>query len=71
MQLVGHSGAKLPLFCRDGRPSHADAIKIVHRALDQGVRFIDTADVYCANDSDKHYAERVIKEHRANPHMLN
>jgi aryl-alcohol dehydrogenase-like predicted oxidoreductase len=24
----------------------ADAIKIIHRALDEGINFVDTADVY-------------------------
>jgi len=44
------------------RPSKEDSIKIIHTAIDSGVRFIDTADVYCKNGLDLHYVEKIIKE---------
>ena len=31
----------------------ADAIRMVHRALDAGVNFVDTADVYAGNESER------------------
>lgn len=43
-----------------GRPSEAQAIGVIHRALDLGVRLIDTADSYCQDESDKHHNERLI-----------
>ncbi|HEX7666869.1 MAG TPA: aldo/keto reductase [Polyangiaceae bacterium] len=43
-----------------GRPSEADAIKLVEAALASGIDFIDTADVYCLDDKDIGHNERVI-----------
>jgi aryl-alcohol dehydrogenase-like predicted oxidoreductase len=36
-----------------GNPDHDDSIRIIHRALDAGVNFIDTADVYSAGESEE------------------
>lgn len=43
-----------------GRPSESDAIHIIHKALDAGMEFIDTADAYCLDDKDMGYCERLI-----------
>jgi pyridoxine 4-dehydrogenase len=43
-----------------GRPPEAQSIQVIHRALDLGVTFIDTADSYCQDESDKHHSERLI-----------
>lgn len=43
-----------------GRPDEEDAIKVLHRVLDMGVTFIDTADSYCIDESDKHHNEKLI-----------
>ncbi len=43
-----------------GRPSEAQSIAVIHRALELGVTLIDTADVYCLNDDDLGHNERVI-----------
>ena len=45
-----------------GRPSEEDAIKVIHAALDSGMDFIDTADVYCLDHCDIGYAERLINK---------
>lgn len=42
------------------RPPESEAIKVIHRALDLGIAFIDTADSYCRDESDKHHNERLI-----------
>jgi aryl-alcohol dehydrogenase-like predicted oxidoreductase len=42
------------------RPSEAQAIAVIHRALDLGITFIDTADSYCLDESDKHHNEKLI-----------
>ena len=35
-----------------GEPDHAAAAAIVHAALDAGINFIDTADVYSQGESE-------------------
>jgi aryl-alcohol dehydrogenase-like predicted oxidoreductase len=44
----------------DGRPDEAQSIATIHAALDAGVTFIDTADVYCHDDDDIGHNERLI-----------
>ncbi|MCI0381128.1 MAG: HAD-IIIA family hydrolase [Gemmataceae bacterium] len=46
----------------EGRPSEADAIAVIHTALDQGVRLLDTADSYAQSDADFHYGERLASQ---------
>jgi aryl-alcohol dehydrogenase-like predicted oxidoreductase len=36
-----------------GNPDHDDSVRIIHRALDAGVNFIDTADVYSRGESEE------------------
>jgi aryl-alcohol dehydrogenase-like predicted oxidoreductase len=36
-----------------GNRDHDDSIRIIHRALDAGINFIDTADVYSAGESEE------------------
>ncbi len=45
-----------------GRPTRAEAIKVIHAALRAGVTLIDTADVYCLDQSDMGHNERLIAE---------
>lgn len=42
------------------RPPEADAISVIHKALDLGVTLIDTADAYCRDELDKHHNENLI-----------
>jgi len=44
----------------EGRPSEAQAIRTICGALDGGIDFIDTADVYCIDDGDIGHNERLI-----------
>lgn len=37
-----------------------EAMAVIHRALDLGITLIDTADVYCIDESDKNHNERLI-----------
>ncbi|MCW2994165.1 MAG: aldo/keto reductase [Conexibacter sp.] len=41
------------MFGAFGNADHDDAINIVHRALDAGITFIDTADFYSAGESEQ------------------
>jgi histidinol-phosphate phosphatase family protein len=50
----------LRLSC-EGRPSEADAIALIHAALDGGIRILDTADSYALDDRDLHYGERLAQ----------
>ncbi|MEX0272270.1 aldo/keto reductase [Leptolyngbyaceae cyanobacterium UHCC 1019] len=54
---IGLGGMPLSL---SGRPSEAEAIAVVHRALDLGVTLLDTADSYCQDETDKHHNERLF-----------
>ena len=40
------------MFGAWGNPDHDDSIRIIHTALDAGINFIDTADVYSAGESE-------------------
>lgn len=46
----------------EGRPAEADAIRVIHRALDHGIRVLDLADVYALDEDDLHYSERLARE---------
>jgi Aldo/keto reductase family len=36
-----------------GNPDHDDCIRIIHRALDAGINFVDTADAYSRGESEE------------------
>lgn len=40
------------MFGPRGNADHADAVRIIHHALDSGINFVDTADVYSAGESE-------------------
>ena len=41
------------MFGAFGNPDHDDAVQIIHKALDAGINFIDTADGYSAGESEE------------------
>ncbi|HET8936880.1 MAG TPA: aldo/keto reductase [Polyangiales bacterium] len=41
------------MFGKWGNADHADSVRIIHRALDAGINFIDTADVYSLGESEE------------------
>src|SRR5215217_6685329 len=41
------------MFGKWGNPDHDECVRIVHRALDAGLNFIDTADVYSRGESEE------------------
>src|SRR5271166_7327 len=56
---VGLGGMQLSM----GKPPPEDAaIDVIYSALDAGVNFIDTANVYCGNDHDIGHNERLIEK---------
>ena len=46
----------------DERPSHEQAMRTIHAALDAGVTLIDTADAYCRDAGDVGHNEAVVAE---------
>jgi aryl-alcohol dehydrogenase-like predicted oxidoreductase len=56
---LGRTGVKVSPLCLGammfgawGNTDHDDSVKIIHRALDAGINFIDTADVYSQGESE-------------------
>ena len=47
-------------FSLANRPPEAQSLDVLHRVLDLGVTFIDTADAYCRDETDKHHNERIV-----------
>jgi aryl-alcohol dehydrogenase-like predicted oxidoreductase len=41
------------MFGAWGNPDHDDSVRIIHSALDAGINFVDTADVYSAGESEQ------------------
>jgi aryl-alcohol dehydrogenase-like predicted oxidoreductase len=57
---LGRTGVSVSQICLGammfgafGNPDHDASIKIIHRALDAGVNFVDTADGYSAGESEQ------------------
>jgi len=60
LRTLGHTGVKVSPLCLGammfgawGETDHDKSIAIIHRALDSGLNFIDTADVYSAGESEE------------------
>ncbi|HEX3328124.1 MAG TPA: aldo/keto reductase [Actinomycetota bacterium] len=57
---LGRTGVKVSTHCLGammfgawGNPDHDDCIRIIHAALDGGINFVDTADVYAQGESEE------------------
>ena len=57
---LGRTGVSVSQMCLGammfgafGNSDHEDAIKVIHKALDAGINFIDTADGYSAGESEE------------------
>src|SRR5882724_7364281 len=57
---LGRTGIQVSPYCLGammfgavGNPDHDDSIRIIHRALDAGINFVDTADVYSQGESEE------------------
>jgi aryl-alcohol dehydrogenase-like predicted oxidoreductase len=75
MQLrnLGQTGMRVSPLCLGammfgawGNPDHDDCVKVVHAALDAGINFIDTADVYSAGESEEIVAKALAGGRRDN-----
>ena len=59
-RLLGRTGIKVSPLCLGtmmfgawGNTDHDDSIRIIHHALDAGINFVDTADVYAQGESEE------------------
>ncbi|GAA0942344.1 aldo/keto reductase [Kribbella koreensis] len=57
---LGGTGIEVSVHCLGtmmfgsvGNPDHADCARILHTALDQGINFVDTADMYSSGESEE------------------
>ena len=59
-RMLGRTGVSVSKLCLGammfgawGEPDHQESIRIIHAAIDVGINFIDTADVYSAGESEE------------------
>jgi aryl-alcohol dehydrogenase-like predicted oxidoreductase len=59
MRTLGRTGVKVSPLCLGammfgawGEPDHDESIRMIHHALDAGINFVDTADMYSAGESE-------------------
>jgi aryl-alcohol dehydrogenase-like predicted oxidoreductase len=57
---LGRTGVEVTPLCLGammfgawGNPDHDESIRIIHRALDAGINFVDTADIYSQGESEE------------------
>src|SRR5881397_3419835 len=57
---LGRTGVSVSKMCLGammfgawGNQDHDDSVRIIHRALDAGINFVDTADVYSRGESEE------------------
>ncbi len=67
---LGKTGIKVSPYClgammfgKIGNADHDDSIRIIHKALDAGINFIDTADAYSRGESEE-IVGKAVKERR-------
>src|SRR5881628_1177393 len=60
LRTLGRTGVKVSPLCLGammfgawGNEDHDESVRIIHRALDAGINFIDTADVYSRGESEE------------------
>jgi aryl-alcohol dehydrogenase-like predicted oxidoreductase len=58
VSIVGFGG--WPLSDSPARPSEAEAMRVIHAALDGGATLIDTADAYCLHQGEVGHNERLV-----------
>ncbi len=60
VRVLGRTGVEVSSLCLGammfgqwGNPDHEDSIRVIHAALDAGINFVDTADVYSGGESEE------------------
>ena len=72
-RILGRTGVSVSKLCLGammfgpwGDPDHENGIRTIHRALDAGINFIDTADVYSQGESEEIVAKALAGGRRDN-----
>jgi aryl-alcohol dehydrogenase-like predicted oxidoreductase len=59
-RILGRTGVSVSPLCLGammfgpwGNSDEADSLRVIHRALDAGINFVDTADIYSAGESER------------------
>ncbi|MER5307108.1 aldo/keto reductase [Streptomyces sp. NPDC002773] len=59
-RVLGGTGIEVSTYCLGtmmfgavGNPDHQESVRIIHAALDRGINFVDTADMYSAGESEE------------------
>ncbi len=70
-RILGRTGMSVSRYCLGammfggmGNRDHDDCVRIIHRALDAGINFIDTADVYSVGESEQ-IVGKALKDRRS------
>ncbi|MFI9437602.1 MULTISPECIES: aldo/keto reductase [Streptosporangium] len=60
MRQLGRTGIEVSAYClgtmmfgKMGNPDHDDCVRMIHRAMDAGINFVDTADVYGCSETEE------------------
>ncbi len=74
-RVLGGTGIKVSAYCLGtmmfgavGNPDHDDCARIIHAALDRGINFVDTADMYSAGECEEIVGEAL--KHRRDEVVL-
>jgi aryl-alcohol dehydrogenase-like predicted oxidoreductase len=72
-RVLGQTGIQVSVQCLGammfgavGNPDHDDCIRIIHAALDRGINFVDTADMYSSGESEE-IVGKALQGRRAAP----
>ncbi|WP_030826156.1 aldo/keto reductase [Streptomyces hygroscopicus] len=68
---LGRTGIQVSPYClgtmkfgQVGNPDHDDCVRIIHRALDAGINFLDTADVYGPDGESEEIVGKALRGRR-------
>ena len=71
LRTLGRTGVKVSPLCLGammfgewGNANHDESIRIIHRALDAGINFVDTADVYSRGESEEIVGKALVAGRR-------
>ncbi|MHB8440323.1 MAG: aldo/keto reductase [Acidimicrobiales bacterium] len=71
MRTLGRTGMQVSPLCLGammfgawGNPDHDECVRIMHEAFDEGINFVDTADVYSAGESEEIVAKAIAGPRR-------
>src|SRR5918994_602435 len=73
----GRTGVKVSPVCLGammfgawGNSDHDESVRIIHRALDAGINFIDTADVYSRGESEEIVGKAITSPPARREHVV-